>query len=170
MQNMQILLRPIEKRDLLKLNEWKNNMDVYMYLGGGFMPTSIDVQEKWLDILMDTTGNNKRFIIELKEYGAIGMIGLYNINWINKSCELGLFIGELSMRKKGYAKEAFKILEKFALNFVNLRKIKVSVVENNKAAVNMYLNFGFKEIGQWFKERWINGDYCTVILMEKFLV
>ena len=52
------------------------------------MPVSADVQDKWLDSLMDTTGNNKRFIIEIKDDIPIGMIGLYNINWIHRSCEL----------------------------------------------------------------------------------
>ena len=88
-----LTLRPIVKKDLEKLNQWKNSEEIYQYLGGGYMPVSIDMQEKWLENLMDTTGNSKRFIIEDSEKGAVGMVGLYNIHWIHRTCELGIFLG-----------------------------------------------------------------------------
>ena len=48
MQGDKISLRPVEKRDLSFLNNWKNNEEVYQYLGGGYMPVSIDIQEEWM--------------------------------------------------------------------------------------------------------------------------
>lgn len=106
LSNGNVSLRPIEKRDLDKLNLWKNDESVYRFLGGGFLPVSRDIQEKWLDSLMDTTGNNKRFIIENEVGEAVGMIGLYGINWVHRTCELGIFIGDGSQRGKGYASSA----------------------------------------------------------------
>lgn len=106
LSNGNVSLRPIERRDLDKLNQWKNDESVYRFLGGGFLPVSRDIQEKWLDSLMDTTGNNKRFIIENEVGEAVGMIGLYGINWVHRTCELGIFIGDGSQRGKGYASSA----------------------------------------------------------------
>lgn len=80
LRGKKVLLRPIVRNDLEKLNIWKNDENVYKYLGGGFQPTSIDIQNKWMEALMDTTGNNKRFIIENTNSEAVGMIGLYSIN------------------------------------------------------------------------------------------
>ncbi len=79
LSNGNVSLRPIERRDLDKLNQWKNDESVYRFLGGGFLPVSRDIQEKWLDSLMDTTGNSKRFMIENDVGEAVGMIGLYGI-------------------------------------------------------------------------------------------
>lgn len=168
MQSERICLRPIEKKDLQKLNEWKNNESVYQNLGGGFMPVSIDVQEKWMDSLMDTTGKNKRFIIQTKENKAIGMIGLYDISWVHRTCELGIFIGDVEQQRKGYGQEAYLILESFAKNYLNLRKIKAYVVCDNGAAKKMYDRLGFLEVGKLKEERYINGSYHSVLVMEKF--
>lgn len=78
-----IYLRPIIKEDITFLNTWKNDEEIYKYLGGGFIPTSIDQQIKWMDSMIDTSGNNKRFIICEQTDKPVGMIGLYDINWIH---------------------------------------------------------------------------------------
>lgn len=164
-----VSLRPIERSDLEKLNQWKNDDEVYQNLGGGFMPVSVNVQEKWMDSLIDTTGNNKRFMIETCEGEAIGMIGLYSINWIHRTCELGIFIGEKKQQGKGYGKEAYQLLESFAEKYLNLRKMKAFVVADNTSATRMYDRLGFNKVGELLQERFINGNYHSVLIMEKFL-
>lgn len=164
-----IYLRPIRREDIIYLNQWKNDEETYMYLAGGFMPTSIDQQEKWLDSLIDTSGNNKRFIICEKNDLSIGLVGLYNINWIHRTCEIGIFIGNKEARGKGYGKEACILIERFAREYVNLRKIKLSVVSDNIMALNMWRSLGYKKIGEYAKERFIKGSYRNLTLMEKFI-
>jgi len=164
-----IYLRPIQKGDIVYLNEWKNDEETYMYLGGGFMPTSIDLQEKWLEAMIDTTGDNKRFIICDNNNLPIGMVGLYNINWVHRTCEIGIYIGNKSAKGKGYGKEACLLIERFAKEYVNLRKIKLSVVSDNEKALKMWQSLGYKKIGEHIKERYIKGSYRNVTLMEKFI-
>lgn len=164
-----VSLRPIEKSDLESLNKWKNDEDVYRYLGGGFAPVSKDVQSEWLSSLMDMSGNCRRFIIEDLNSNALGMIGLYNINWIHRTCELGIFLGEEAARGKGLASEAYLLIEAYASRYLNLRKIKASVVSENTAAVNMYKKLSFNHAGTMAQERYINGAYCDLLLMEKII-
>jgi RimJ/RimL family protein N-acetyltransferase len=169
MEGENINLRPIIKEDIGFLNIWKNDEKVYKYLGGGFMPTSIDQQIKWMDSIMDTSGNNKRYIICKKEGTPVGMVGLYNINWIHRTVEIGIYIGDKTVRGKGYGKEACKLVEQFAKRYLNLRKIKLSVVSENRIAINMWKSLGYKEVGEYQKERFIDGRYMNLILMEKFI-
>ena len=169
LSNGKVSLRPIEKRDLDKLNQWKNDENVYRFLGGGFLPVSRDIQEKWLESLMDTTGSNKRFIIENGCREAVGMIGLYRINWIHRTCELGIFIGESSQQGKGYGSSAYRLLEEYGAKYLNLRKITAEVVEKNKGAVSFYENLCFQQAGRLSKQRFIGGEYCDLLIMEKFL-
>ncbi|MFJ7306844.1 GNAT family N-acetyltransferase [Peribacillus frigoritolerans] len=164
-----IYLRPILKKDIIFLNEWKNDEETYQYLGGGFMPTSIDQQEKWMDSMIDTLGNNKRFIICDNQNDPIGMIGLYDINWIHRTCEIGIYIGSKSSKGKGYGKEACELLEQFANENLNLRKIKLNVVSDNGAATHMWQSLGYEKIGEYKDERFIKGEYKCLILMEKFI-
>lgn len=162
-------IRPIEKSDLYSLNEWKNTEEIYQNLGGGFLPVSKDIQEQWMDSLMDTTGKNKRFMMENENRQAIGMIGIYDINWIHRTCELGIFIGKLEEQGKGYGKEAYCLLENYARKYLNLRKIKAFVVSSNSSAVHMYEKLGFRKSGELVAERYINGEYHSVLLSEKIL-
>lgn len=169
LQGEKIRLRPIQLKDLEVLNKWKNSEHVYRYLGGGFMPTSIDIQKNWMESLMDTTGSNKRFIIENISGHPIGMVGLYSINWIHRTCELGIFIGDSAEQGKGLGTEATILIEEFAKNYCNLRKIKLLVVEENVKAVRMYEKLNYYRTGKLIDERFIDGKYCSVLIMEKFL-
>ena len=164
-----IYLRPIIKKDLPILNKWKNDEEVFKYLGGGFMPTSIDQQEKWLESMIDMMGSNKRFIICTNENTPVGMVGLYDINWIHRTCEVGLYIGDKNSQGKGFAKESYKLIEGFAKNYLNLRKIKLNVVYDNESALYYWKSVGFEIIGVLREERFINGKYMDLVLMEKFI-
>lgn len=165
-----IFLRPILKTDLVYLNKWKNTKEIYQYLGGGFSPISINQQEKWLENMIDITDKNKRYMICKKNIEKpIGMIGLYNINWINRVAEIGLYIGDTDEHGKGFAKDAYFLLEDYTIDFLNLRKLKLNVVESNNKAKIMWEKFGYKEVGKLSMERYINGTYQNLLLMEKFI-
>lgn len=163
-----ICLRPIIMGDLDLLNQWKNQEEVYMFLGGGFQPISIDQYEMWMKSMIDMTGNNRRFMI-VSDGVAVGMIGLYNIHWVHRTCEIGIFIGEKQARGKGYAKEACQLIERYAAEYLNLRKITLRAVKENGKAVSMWSVLGYKEIGELKRERYIKGKYYDVLIMEKFL-
>lgn len=164
-----VYLRPILKSDIVYLNNWKNNVNIYKYLGGGYIPTSINQHEKWMDSIIDSTGNNKRFIICNLENQPVGMIGLYSINWIHRHCEIGLFIGDENSHGKGYAKESCILLEAYAKSYLNLRKIKLNVVLNNESATSLWRSLKYEQVGLFKEERFIDGDYMDLVLMEKFL-
>jgi diamine N-acetyltransferase len=163
-----VYLRPIVKEDVKILNEWKNDEETFKYLGGGFMPLSIDQHAKWLESMMDTMGNNKRFIICDKQDVPIGMVGLYDINWIHRTCEIGVYLGNREAKGKGYGKEACQLIEHFASDYLNIRKIKLSVVSDNEIAVHMWESLGYQRVGEYKKERYIKGKYRNLTLMEKF--
>lgn len=164
-----IILRPITRQDITSLNKWKNDKDVYKFLGGGFNPISIDQQSKWLDSMIDLTGNSRRYIIQTSSEVAIGMIGLYNINWIHRTAEIGLFIGEKNNRGQGYGFNAYQALEGYVKNYLNLRKFKIYIVNENQNAVKFWNKCGFELVGTLRSERFIENQYYDLLIMEKFI-
>lgn len=164
-----IYLRPVIKSDINYLNDWKNDEDVYRFLGGGFMPISIDQQEKWLDSIIDLTGNNKRFIICNNLDAPVGMVGLYDINWIHRTCEIGIYIGDKNSYGSGFGRESCTLIEKFAKEYLNIRKVRLNVVFKNGAALKMWNVLGYKKVGELTEERFIKGKYHNLIIMEKFI-
>lgn len=165
-----IFLRPIVKGDLTLLNQWKNDEETYMFLGGGYRPTSVDEQTRWVDEMISHEGANRRFLICQKEDDKpVGMIGLYGIHWIHRTSELGIFIGDKRALGKGYGYLSCVLLEEYAKDYLNLRKLKIHVVTDNEYALKLYEKLGFSFIGEYKKERFIKGAYRNVTLMEKFL-
>ena len=160
-----ITLRPILLEDLPYLNAWKNDYLVFRNLGGGYQPISIDQQKEWMNNMIDLTGNSKRLIIE-KDDTPIGMIGLYDINYINRNCEFGIYIGEEKYHGKGYGTEATEKILNYAFNNLNLEKVKLLVNQGNPA-IKMYERLGFHEVGWLKKERFVEGNYVDVLMMEK---
>ena len=170
LSNEAISLRPILKEDLTVLNQWKNDEETYMFLGGGYRPTSVDEQAKWMDDMISHEGANRRFMICQKEDDKpVGIIGLYGINWIHRTTELGIFIGDKNVFGKGYGYLSCILLEEYAKDYLNLRKLKIHVVTDNDYAFKLYRRLGFSLIGEYEKDRFIKGSYRNVTLMEKFL-
>lgn len=163
-----VFLRPIEYSDLEYLFKWRNDKKIFMQLGGGFFPTSKTEMEKWMDNFCKKDLNNPKFIIEF-ETQPVGFISLTNINYINRSGDLGIYIGESDFQGKGIATKALTNLESFAKNQLNLRKIKLLMNDNNIGALNLYEKLSYKFVGKYEKERYVNGDWVDVIIMEKFL-
>lgn len=163
-----LVLRPILRSDLEKLNKWKNDEEIFMFLGGGFNPQSIDQQALWIDKIINIDDKNKRFIIEV-DSEAIGLIGLYNIHNIYQNCEIGMYIGEKDFQGKGYAKDACNLIEKYAFEYLNMRKIKLFVVDDNSKALKFWRKLGYKIVGTLEEERYIKGQFRNLVIMEKFL-
>lgn len=163
-------LRPIVLSDIEHINSWKNDENTFKFLGGGFHPVSVDQQLNWMESMIDLTGNNRRYIIAaLKDNTPIGMIGLYGINWIHRTAEVGLYIGEQEYRGRGYASQAYKLLEDYAKEYLNLRKLKLEVVNNNNKAVKLWNKLEFEKAGELTDERYIDGRYYNLLIMEKFI-
>ena len=164
-----IKLSPIEIEDLQILNKWKNDEEIFKYLGGGYHPTSMTQQRKWVEKMTENTQEEQRYIIVNEEHKRIGFIGLYNISPINRTCLLGIYIGEKEYWRKGVASRAYLALEKYARQYINIRKIRLEVVKNNVGAIKMYEKLGFSICGEYKEERYVDGKYQDVILMEKFI-
>ena len=96
----------------------------------------------------------------------MGSIGLHNIDNINKSATLGIFIGDKSGRNKGYGKEAIRLILEYGFRYLNLNNIKLDLMEFNERALACYKKCGFKEYGRRRKCKFINRKYYDSIAMD----
>ena len=164
-----IKLKPIELEDVTILNKWKNDEEIFKYLGGGFRPISESQQKKWMESMVDNNSSNQRFMIVDEEENKIGFIGLYDISGVHGTCTLGIYVGEKSYWGKGVATRAYNAIEKYAKNYLNIRKIRLEVVKDNEGAINLYRRLQFNVCGEFKEDRFIDGKYRDVVLMEKFI-
>ncbi|MDY4307603.1 GNAT family N-acetyltransferase [Enterococcus mundtii] len=78
------------------------------------------------------------YYFECKNNLPIGLIGLYDINNIHRNCEVGLYIGDEDYLNMGIGTDALKLIEEYAKNYLNIRKISLSVVSENIGAVSFW--------------------------------
>jgi len=91
---------------------------------------------------------------------------LHEINNINRTATLGIFIGNKKYWSKGYGTEAIQLILDFGFNYLNLNNIDLALMEFNQRALKCYEKCGFKEIGRKRKCNFINGKYYDSILMD----
>lgn len=163
-----VFLRPLELNDYHILHIWRKKENIFNFLGGGFNPISLKEMKSLMPNMVNAK-NSKRFIIELiDEKKPIGFIGIYDMSIKDKTCELGMYIGEEDYQGKGLASEAYDLLEQYLKKHL-IRKIKLKVVEENTKARKLYEKKGFYYCGKYIKDRLIKDNFHNVLLMEKFI-
>lgn len=104
---------------------------------------------------------------------VIGGIGLRNIDFDNKSAEVGYWIGK-KFWGKGYTSEALMLALDFAFRKVKLNRVWAKVFEQNKASVKVLQNCNFtKEAlmrqSKFRYSKWHN-EFIYSILRKEFLL
>lgn len=139
------MLQKFSAMHLKKTREWINNPEISIpFLFDRFVTE--EEHERWFQrTILDTT--QAIYAIYSKDKIHIGNIGLKNIDKINRKAELWVYIGDLSERKKGYAKKAIAHLLEKAFDIFSLRKIYLHVRQDNISAISTYKSNNFVEEG-----------------------
>jgi len=161
-----VCLRGINKEELEKFVTWFNDPKVTHYMFTGARPVHLELLiEQWEREIRDQ--NEIVFaVLDKKEDKIIGSSGLYQLNWIARSAEYRVFIGERSSWGKGCGTETARLLVKYAFEKLNLNKVWLGVNTENKAAVKSYENADFVREGVLRQEIYRNNRYYDAIRMS----
>ncbi len=158
-----LYLSPMNPEDKEIYTKWMNDKSVAENTGSYFKMISLPAEEKWLE----ESSKEYNFAIVLREKNElIGNVSLMNINHVNQTATLGIFIGEKENRNKGYGKEAIKLILEYGFRTLNLKNIMLSVYSFNKNAIRTYENIGFKKIGSRRKAIYRDGKFYDDIYMD----
>lgn len=163
-----IYLRKVSETDVNELYlEWINNPDITKGLVTGAFPSSI---EDLYNYVQQTVALKDCLFMAIctHDHKHIGNIKLDNFNWIAKTAELGILIGNQNYWGKGIGAEACHLLIKHAFQNLNLRKITLAVFSNNPAAIKLYEKIGFEKEGQLKEHVYSDGLYYDKLYMSIF--
>lgn len=159
-----VYLSPINSEDCLKYVEWLNDFETAKYIAQYSKVLTIEKEEEWIS---KKTDNEYTFGIILKDCDKlIGNISLVNIKDIDKTAELGIFIGDKDYLSKGYGSEAIMLLLDYGFNYLNLNNIMLKVLAFNERAIKAYQKCGFKIFGTWKESIYFNGEYVDEVYMN----
>lgn len=161
-----VTLRPITLDDTSLIVKWRNNPEVMR----NFIfqePFTEEMHRIWMNTRV-LTGEVIQYIIEDNSTEQpIGSVYLRDIDYVYRSAEYGVFIGENSARGKGYGTETAELFVKYMFAYLNLHRIFLRVLDGNAAACKSYEKAGFIKEGVFRDMVKIQGIYRDVIFMAK---
>lgn len=160
-------LRELEREDIKRINRWRNDPDLIACLGAPYRFINEDVDSDWYDKYIHARSNSVRcVIVDTEKDEVLGLISLLNINYINRCADLHIMIGGKENRGKGIGTFAVNAMIEHAFLDVNLRRIELSVLENNAPAIRLYEKCGFVREGLKRESNYKNGKYESMIIMS----
>lgn len=156
-------LSPINMDDAPLYCEWLNDMEVARTLTLATMNLPLASEREALERL----SRAHTYAIVLGDTDElIGNCGLFDLNHLCRSCEIGVFIGNKECWGKGYGPEAMELLMGYAFSYLNMRTILLRVFAFNERAIAAYRKIGFREIGRWRKALPREGTEHDIIFMD----
>lgn len=159
-----IYLSPRNNEDVEKFTEWMNDFEVTDYTGRSGSLMSLEGEKRYLEENYNPEATFS--IVTLDGDKLIGTVGLENINWINRTAILGIFIGDKDYLSKGFGTEAIRLILDYGFNYMNLHSIKLDLISCNERALKCYKKCGFREVGRSRENKFVNGKYFDTISMD----
>ncbi len=158
-----VYLSPVSEEDLELFTLWINDLETTLKLT--LAPKIISREQEREFIKQMQEGCN--FSIVLKENDRLlGSCGLMSVDQVQRTAELGIFIGDPAERGKGYGSEAIRLLLDYAFGLLNLHSIQLRVRSFNSRAYESYIRIGFREIGRRRECLRLGGTYYDEIYMD----
>ena len=159
-----IYLSPRSSEDVERFTEWLNDFETTDYTGRSGQLLTIEGEREYIQ--KNSNPEATFVIVTLEEDKMIGTVGLEEIDAINRTATLGIFIGEKQYRNQGYGTEAIQLILDYGFNYLNLQNIKLDLMEFNERGLACYKKCGFREYGRRRKCRYVNGKYYDSIEMD----
>jgi RimJ/RimL family protein N-acetyltransferase len=158
-----VVLRPFEDRDMSYLLDWYNDYELNRL--AGWSSSKITASKLKYNMVRSFGCDPMNLMIDNLSGKPIGTIQLYELNNQDKSCKLGIRIGDRDYWSKGYGGDAVHTIVQYAFCKLDMYRVDLRVYEYNERAARCYQKCGFKFEGRTRKSAFIDGSYYDEILM-----
>lgn len=160
-----IVLRPLEPRDLPALQRQKNDPRVGDLLGGfttGYAAKDLD---GWLEFHRTRSDEALFAIASATEDACLGHVGLYRLDHRARTGEFAIMLGEVDWWGRGVGRKATAWMIDYGFEMLNLNRIELTVLESNPRAQGLYEKLGFVVEGVRRQAQYKQGRYLDVTVM-----
>jgi RimJ/RimL family protein N-acetyltransferase len=158
-----VYLSPISLEDVERYTAWLNDLEVTKFLTLASVQVTLQSEAESLASL---SRQQSYAIIEKDSHELIGNVGLFSIESVHRSAEVGIFIGDEAKRGKGYGTEALRLICDYGFNVLGLRSIRLKTYSFNERAAASYRKAGFKDAGRLRKAHFFAGEYHDILVMD----
>jgi diamine N-acetyltransferase len=152
-----VSLRTLQYKDAQLMLEWLNDKDCTQFLQLSRFSFSMD---KVNEFIRDASrgGNNRHYAIVSPDDEYLGTVSLKEINHVDKNAEYAISLRKKAMGR-GIAKRATQEILSIAFMELNLNKVYLNVLSENKRAISLYSKIGFIREGVFVNHILLNGEF-----------
>ena len=172
-EGKKVRFRPVEEDDLNFCQLLFNDPYIRSAVVGWGFPVSIDAQKKWFKSL-SADRNNIRLIVENLNGDAIGLTGLWDIDWHNRNALTAIKLKAEGIKGKGYGRDSVMAMNAFSFFDVGLHRLWGTIIDYNIPSFKVYVEkSGWRTEGILRNHIFRNGAfhnlYYVACLKEDFM-
>ena len=157
-------MRPFERQifydNIDKYREWMNSPKVTKFNSHGLFAKTPDEIVSWIDSM-----NKKETLcwMLLNPAGEwIGVISLQSFNWIYRTAEIAMWIGDKNEWGKGLATHMIYFVCGHGFDRMNLNRIWSGTAETNRGMQKAFEKNGFRKEGVFRQGMFLSGRYADI--------
>jgi RimJ/RimL family protein N-acetyltransferase len=161
-----VYLRGLERADVRAMVAWINDHEVTRLLFTGDRPANAETLETQWGRAQQNDREIAFAVCDQHDDTFVGTTGLYSINWINRSAEFRVFLGDKSYWNRGVGTECTKLMVVYGFDKLNLNRVWLGVNADNVGGIRAYEKAGLQREGVLRQEQYRNFRYYDVIRMS----
>ncbi len=159
-----VYLRNLAEQDLNEsYHSWLNDQEVNTGNSHAIFPTSFESMKAYYNSIIGSTDKIILAIIAKDKDVHIGNISLQNINWIYRSAEFAILLGDKSYWGKGVGYEAVRLIINHGFKQLNLNRIYCGTFDNNIGMQKIAEKLGMQQEGSRRDAVYKNGTYYSIL-------
>lgn len=162
-----IYLRALEPEDLEFVHDIENDETVW-HLSNTQTPYSKFLIKQYLDAAQKDIYEAKQLRLAISNYEneTLGLIDIFDFDFLNKRAGVGILISDTENRGKGIGYEALKLLVNYCFTHLHLNQLFCNISEDNEASIKLFTKLGFDKVG--LKKDWTfsNNGFKNEYLLQ----
>lgn len=162
-QGKLVRLRPPTHDDLPTMVTWFEDLEVTRFLKLRH-PPSLEAEKEWFE----RTARDPDAIYWVVEFeGQIaGGTGVRMIDWKHGHGTTGTVLGDKKVWGRGLGRELMQLRAEFLFKQTPLRSLRSGYLDGNVASARAQAAAGYKEVGRWHRDRFIDGEWRDHVMTE----
>lgn len=168
-----VYLRILNETDLTdRYLQWLNDEEVSRFNSHAVFPNTPEKMRQFYDSI----NPQKQVVLAIIERTSdlhVGNVSLQAINWINRSAEFAILLGDKNFWGKGIGHAASQLIVKYGFERLNLHRIYCGTIAGNTGMEKLAQKLRMIEEGRRREAVYKNGTYHDVIeygvLREEYL-
>ena len=164
LEGQRIILRPLSVKDISSTyHSWLNDPEVNRFNSHAIFPYTKGELLLYVKSVSRDRSKVILAIIDRKTDKHIGNVALQSIDWVGRSAELAILIGEKTQWGKGIGVEVGKLIVNYGFNRLGLHRIWCGTSSDNIGMQKIAERTGMKREGVRRDAMFKNGRWVNII-------